>query len=86
MKRFLLTALIIICTCLCLLPANAITDANTDSDKYKITLQEAIDMALAGNIELQEQRKNLGISQNDIKAANKNSKNKLKPVRPDPAC
>lgn len=70
MKRFLLTALIIICTCLCLLPANAITDANTDSDKYKITLQEAIDMALAGNIELQEQRKNLGISQNDIKAAN----------------
>lgn len=70
MKRFLLTALIIICTCLCLLPANAITDTNTDSDKYKITLQEAIDMALAGNIELQEQRKNLGISQNDIKAAN----------------
>ena len=69
MKRFLLTALIIVCTCLCVLPAAAITDANTDSDKYKITLQEAIDMALAGNIELQEQRKNLGISQNDIKTA-----------------
>lgn len=70
MKRFLLTALIILCTCLCAHAADSAQLANSDSDKYKISLQEAIDLALAGNIELQEQRKNLGISQNDIKAAN----------------
>lgn len=47
--------------------ADAIVDTN---DKLKISLQEAMDLALNGNIELLEQRKNLGISQNDIKKAN----------------
>ncbi len=45
----------------------AITDTD---DKVKVSLQEAMDLALQGNIELQEQRKNLGISKNDIKVAN----------------
>jgi len=44
--------------------------AHSEDDKHKITLLEAINKALEGNIELQEQRKNLGISQNDIKKAN----------------
>ena len=44
--------------------------AHSDDDKFKITLQEAMQMGLKGNIELNEQRKNLGISQNDIKSAN----------------
>ena len=44
--------------------------AHANDDKLKITLQEAMNKALEGNIELQEQRKNLGISQNDIKKAN----------------
>lgn len=39
-------------------------------EKVKISLEEAMDLALKGNIELQEQRKNLGISQNDIDKAN----------------
>lgn len=45
----------------------AITEVD---DKVKISLEDAMDLALKGNIELQEQRKNLGISQNDIKKAN----------------
>lgn len=49
------------------LSAFAIVDSE---DKLKVTLEEAMDLALKGNIELQEQRKNLGISQNDIKRAN----------------
>lgn len=49
------------------LPSFAIVDAE---EKVKISLEEAMDLALKGNIELQEQRKNLGISQNDIKRAN----------------
>lgn len=44
--------------------------AHSEDDKHKITLLEAMNKALEGNIELQEQRKNLGISQNDIKKAN----------------
>ena len=49
------------------LPTFAIVEAE---DKIKISLEEAMDLALKGNIELLEQRKNLGISQNDIKRAN----------------
>lgn len=45
----------------------AITETD---DKIKVSLEEAMDLALNGNIELQEQRKNLGISKNDIKVAN----------------
>ncbi len=43
--------------------------AHSETDRYKITLEEAINMALEGNIELQEQRKNLGISQYNVKKA-----------------
>ena len=50
--------------------ADKTADVRPNDDMYKITLQEAMNMALEGNIELQEQRKNLGISQNDIKKAN----------------
>ena len=70
MKRFLLIPLICFFLCSAAFASSADNITHTDNDKYKITLQEAIDMALVGNIELQEQRKNLGISQNDIKAAN----------------
>lgn len=48
------------------LSANALVDLD---DKQKISLEEAINLALSGNIELLEQRKNLGLSQNDIKIA-----------------
>lgn len=43
--------------------------AHSGADRYKITLEEAINMALEGNIELQEQRKNLGISEYAVKKA-----------------
>jgi len=43
--------------------------AHSDDDKCKISLGKAIELALEGNIELQEQRKNLGIAQNNIKKA-----------------
>ena len=52
------------------LNVSAFAVANNADDKVKISLQEAMDLALKGNIELQEQRKNLGISQNDIEVAN----------------
>ena len=45
-------------------------NVRADDDKHKITLEVAIEKALNGNIELQEERKNLGISKNDIKKAN----------------
>lgn len=70
MKRFLFATLILICTCLGAYASDSNEIAHSEDDKYKITLQEAMNMALEGNIELQEQRKNLGISQNDIKTAN----------------
>ena len=44
--------------------------AHSENDKHKISLEEAMNLALEGNIELKEQRKNLGISKNNIKAAN----------------
>ncbi len=43
--------------------------AHSGADRYKITLEEAINIALEGNIELQEQRKNLGISEYAVKKA-----------------
>ena len=70
MKRFLFATLILICTCLSAYAVDPNEIAHSEDDKYKITLQEAMNMALEGNLELQEQRKNLGISQNDIKTAN----------------
>ena len=53
--------------------ANAIEEASfvdSQSDLHKISLEEAINMALEGNIELQEQRKNLGISKYTVEKAN----------------
>lgn len=70
MKRFLLTLFLIIAASLSAFAVDSKQLAHSEDDKYKIKLQEAMDMALKGNIELQEQRKNLGISQNDIKIAN----------------
>ena len=70
MKRFLLIALIMFCSCLNVFGVASKELAHSDEDKYKVSLRQAMDMALEGNIELQEQRKNLGISQNDIKKAN----------------
>ena len=40
------------------------------ADLHKVSLEEAMNLALEGNIELQEQRKNLGISQYAVKKAN----------------
>ncbi len=70
MKRFLLTILFLAVFCLGAFAETSTERAFSDDDKYKIDLNKAMEMALIGNIELQEQRKNLGISQNDIKAAN----------------
>ncbi len=44
--------------------------AHSETDRRKISLEEAINMALQGNIELQEQRKNLGISKYSVQSAN----------------
>lgn len=70
MKRFLLITLILLGSCLSALALDSKQLAYSEDDKFKISLQQAMEMALKGNIELQEQRKNLGISQNDIKIAN----------------
>lgn len=70
MIRFLLTTIILLATSLTAFAIDSDNLANTEDDKLKITLKQAMNMALEGNIELQEQRKNLGISQNDIKKAN----------------
>ena len=41
-----------------------------NNNKTKILLEEAMNLAIIGNIELQEQRKNLDISQNKIAISN----------------
>lgn len=70
MKRFLLTLVLLLTICLSAHADASLERAISEDDKYKTDLNNAMNMALIGNIELQEQRKNLGISQNDIKAAN----------------
>lgn len=70
MIRFLLTLTLLLGTAMSALAINPNELAHSEDDKLKITLPQAMSMALEGNIELQEQRKNLGISKNDIKAAN----------------
>lgn len=70
MKRFLLIFFTLITFSLGVLADESHERAFSEDDKYKIDLNSAMEMALIGNIELQEQRKNLGISQNDIKIAN----------------
>ena len=67
-------ALLILLLMLVLIPPALAVDssslAHSDTDRFKISLEQAMNLALEGNIELQEQRKNLGISKNDIKIAN----------------
>ena len=70
MKKVFITLALFIFSCLTVLADTSSELAHSEDDKFKIGLQDAMNMALVGNIELQEQRKNLGISQNDIKAAN----------------
>lgn len=70
MKRLLLVLFIFMTFSLSTFAVTQNELAHSEDDKHKITLLEAMNKALEGNIELQEQRKNLGISQNDIKKAN----------------
>lgn len=70
MKKLCVIAFLILNISLPVFAINSSQLAHSDSDKYKISLEEAINMALDGNIELQEQRKNLGISENNVKKAN----------------
>ncbi len=70
MKKVFVTLAILLYTGLGVFADTSSELAHSEDDKYKIGLKEAMEMALVGNIELQEQRKNLGISQNDIKVAN----------------
>lgn len=70
MKRFILAMLIVMSFGLQSFAVDSSQLAHSGSGLHKISLEEAMNMALKGNIELQEQRKNLGISENDIKIAN----------------
>lgn len=67
MKRFLLFLFVFT---IFALNAYAIEGTTSEDTRQKIDLQDAMTLALEGNIELQEQRKNLGISKNAIKSAN----------------
>ncbi len=62
MKKTLITLLIILISPCC----SCAQDVSN-----KVSLSAAIEMALTGNIELQEKRKNLGIAKQDIKTANR---------------
>lgn len=64
MKKIFLVFIIIF-----LFSTKSFASENSD-EKLKISLEEAMDLALRGNIELQEQRKDLGISENTIKQVN----------------
>ncbi len=70
MKKLIITICLLSSIYLPVIAIDSSQLAHSDTDRYKISLEEAINMALDGNIELQEQRKNLGISQNNIKKAN----------------
>ena len=71
MKKNLLTILFVLffsCPLVFAIDGSEVVD--TDSGRFKISLEQAMNLALDGNIELKEQRKNLGISKNNIKRAN----------------
>ena len=71
MKKFLLTILfILLFSCPLVFAIDESSVVDTGSDRFKISLEQAMNLALDGNIELKEQRKNLGISKNNIKRAN----------------
>lgn len=69
MKRFFVFILLLISTISPIYAVDSSKLAHSESDRHKITLEEAMNMALEGNIELQEQRKNLGISEYAVKKA-----------------
>ena len=71
MKKILLTILFFLFSSYTLVFAiDGSEVVDTDSGRFKISLEQAMNLALDGNIELKEQRKNLGISKNNIKRAN----------------
>lgn len=71
MKKILLTILfILLFSCPLVFAIDGSEVVDTDSGRFKISLEQAMNLALDGNIELKEQRKNLGISKNNIKRAN----------------
>ncbi len=70
MRKFIISIFLFLTIALSTFANETSERAHSEDDKYKIDLHSAIEMALIGNIELQEQRKNLGISENDIKIAN----------------
>lgn len=70
MRKFLISIFLFLSIVLSAFANETSERAHSEDDKYKIDLRSAMEMALIGNIELQEQRKNLGISENDIKIAN----------------
>ena len=69
MRRFFVFILLFISTISPMYAVDSSRLAHSGADRYKITLEEAINIALEGNIELQEQRKNLGISEYAVKKA-----------------
>lgn len=70
MKRFFIILFLITLTSTPIYALEVNESLNEDSYRHKISLEEAINMALVGNIELQEQRRNLGISKFSVKKAN----------------
>lgn len=64
MKQTLITLLILLC-----LQTNLTVKAEVLNGK--VSLSTAMELALTGNIELQEKRKNLGIAKNEIKSASR---------------
>ena len=70
MKKALLILLLMLVLISPALAVDSSSLAHSDTDRFKISLEQAMNLALEGNIELKEQRKNLGISKNDIKIAN----------------
>ncbi len=69
MKKILLILLLLFIFTPASMPVDSTALAHSDSDRFRISLAQAINLALDGNIELQEQRKNLGISKNNINIA-----------------
>lgn len=70
MKKLIIISLVVILSVLKAYAIEENTSIESGAELYKISLEEAINMALDGNIELQEQRKNLGISKYSVEQAN----------------
>ena len=62
MKKFLLTILfILLFSCPLVFAIDESSVVDTGSDRFKISLEQAMNLALDGNIEIKEQSKNLEI-------------------------